>query len=133
MTGFAGAYQLGGRYRGEQHATDRFAVTWTGGIDPQGPAAVFSASDRSTLELALRSRGRKSHRPRQRSFAGGKHRRDQILAERLLPTAPYSHWRPYPVSRVAPKRPDGEPSLFVFRFYEAAVHELTDPATRSHS
>lgn len=40
MTAFAGASQLGGRYRGEQHATDRFAVTWTGGIDPHETSAV---------------------------------------------------------------------------------------------
>ena len=35
MTGFAGAYQLCGRYLGEQHATDRFAVTWTDVTDPE--------------------------------------------------------------------------------------------------
>ena len=36
--------------------------------------------------------------------------------------------RPKPALRVAPKQPDGEPSLFLFRFYEAAVRDLTDPA-----
>ena len=35
--------------------------------------------------------------------------------------------RPKPASRVAPKQPDGEPSLFLFRFYEAAVRDLTHP------
>jgi hypothetical protein len=41
--------------------------------------------------------------------------------------------RPKPASRVAPKRPDCEPSLFLFHFYEAAVRDLTHPATSSHS
>jgi hypothetical protein len=36
--------------------------------------------------------------------------------------------RPKPARRVAPKQPDGEPSLFLFGFYEAAVRDLTDPA-----
>ena len=39
--------------------------------------------------------------------------------------------RPKPASRVAPKQPDGEPLLFVFRFYEAAVRDLTQPASTS--
>mgnify|MGYP000090018891 CR=1 FL=1 len=33
--------------------------------------------------------------------------------------------RPIPVSQVAPKRSDGEPSFFLFGFYEAAVRDLT--------
>ena len=33
--------------------------------------------------------------------------------------------RPKPVCRVAPKRPDGEPSIFLFRFYGAAARDLT--------
>jgi hypothetical protein len=41
--------------------------------------------------------------------------------------------RPIPVSRVAPKRSDGESSSFLFRFKEAAVRELTDPAISRHS
>ena len=36
--------------------------------------------------------------------------------------------RPRPACRVAPKRPDGEPSLFLVRFYEAAARDLTHPA-----
>ena len=36
--------------------------------------------------------------------------------------------RPIPAGRIAPKRPDGEPLIFLFRFYEAAVRDLTDPA-----
>jgi hypothetical protein len=43
----------------------------TGGTDPKGPAAVFSANDRTTLDL--RSRRRDSQR-RRRSFEGGNHR-----------------------------------------------------------
>jgi hypothetical protein len=41
------------------------------GLDPLLPVAVFSASDRSTFELDLRLRGRKSRRRRQQSFAEG--------------------------------------------------------------
>jgi hypothetical protein len=52
----------------------------------------------------------------------------KVPAERLHPKAAYSRCRPYPVSRVAPKRPDGEPTIFLFRFYEAAVRDLTHPA-----
>ena len=40
---------------------------------------------------------------------------------------------PKPVSRVAPKQPDGEPSLLFFHFYEAAVHGLTHPAMSGRS
>jgi hypothetical protein len=36
--------------------------------------------------------------------------------------------RPKPAGRIAPKQTDGEPSLFLFRFYEAAVRDLTHPA-----
>jgi len=32
-----------------------------------------------------------------------------------------------PVSRAAPNLPDGEPSLFLFRFYEADIRGLTHP------
>jgi len=35
--------------------------------------------------------------------------------------------RPKPAGRIAPKQPDGEPPLFLFRFYEAAVRNLTHP------
>lgn len=42
-------------------------------LDPLLPVAVFSANDRSTLKLDLRSRRRESQRRRQRSFAGGHH------------------------------------------------------------
>ena len=41
--------------------------------------------------------------------------------------------RPKPARRVAPKQPDGEPSLSLFRFYEAAVGELTSTARNGHS
>ena len=37
--------------------------------------------------------------------------------------------RPKPAFRKAPKQPDDEPPIFLFRFYEAAVRDLTDPAT----
>ena len=40
--------------------------------------------------------------------------------------------RPKLVRRVAPKQPDSEPSLFLFRSYEAAVRDLTHPATSGH-
>lgn len=40
--------------------------------------------------------------------------------------------RPKPASRLAPKQPDGEPSLFMFRFYEAAVRNLTHSARSRH-
>jgi hypothetical protein len=33
--------------------------------------------------------------------------------------------RPKPACHVAPKRSDGEPSVFVIRFYEAAARDLT--------
>jgi len=36
--------------------------------------------------------------------------------------------RPIAARRVDPKQPDGEQSLFLFRFCEAAVRDLTDPA-----
>jgi hypothetical protein len=36
--------------------------------------------------------------------------------------------RPKPASRAAPKQPDGEPSIFLFRYREPAVRDLTDPA-----
>jgi hypothetical protein len=36
--------------------------------------------------------------------------------------------RPKPARRVAPKQPDGEPSLFLFRVYEAAGRDLTHSA-----
>ncbi|MDO9316169.1 MAG: hypothetical protein Q7T97_16670 [Burkholderiaceae bacterium] len=41
-----------------------------------------------------------------------------------------ANWRcrPKPACRVAPKRPHGEPSLFLFRFYKAAARDLTHPA-----
>ena len=40
-------------------------------------------------------------------------------------------YRLKPASRVAPKRPDREPSLFLFRLYEEAVRDLTHPATET--
>jgi len=43
-----------------------------------------------------------------------------------------SRWRPKRDCRVAPKQPDGGPSLFMFRFHEAAVGDLTHPATSGH-
>ena len=36
--------------------------------------------------------------------------------------------RPKPACRIAPKRSDGEPSFFLFGFYEAAARDLTHPA-----
>jgi hypothetical protein len=48
-----------------------------------------------------------------------------------LPLADES-FRPNPASRIAPKQPDGEPSLFLLRFYEAAVRDLTHPARTGH-
>ena len=54
-------------------------------------------------------------------------------SQRQLPRPANWRYRPYPVSRVAPKQPDGESSFFLFRFYEAAARDLTDPATRSSS
>lgn len=41
--------------------------------------------------------------------------------------------RPTVAGRVAPNLPDGESSLFLFRFYEAAARDLTDPARCRHS
>lgn len=41
--------------------------------------------------------------------------------------------RPKPAGQDAPKQPDGEPSPFLFRFYEAAVRVLTDPASKRRS
>lgn len=50
-------------------------------------------------------------------------------SELALPTPMQSFpERPKPASRLAPKRPDGEPSPFLFRFYEAAVRDLTHSA-----
>jgi hypothetical protein len=43
-------------------------------IDPQEPVAVFSASDRSTLEPDLRRSPRADQRWRQQPFAGDQHR-----------------------------------------------------------
>jgi len=43
-------------------------------VDPLQPAAVFSASDRSTSELDVRSHRRESQRRRQGSFDRGQHR-----------------------------------------------------------
>jgi hypothetical protein len=37
--------------------------------------------------------------------------------------------RPKPAGRIVSKQPDGEPPIFLFRFYEAAVRDLTHPAT----
>ena len=55
----------------------------------------------------------------------------QWSADRRLRLLAGGH-RPKPDCRVAPKPPDGEPSLFLFRFYEAAVRDLTHPATSGH-
>ena len=41
--------------------------------------------------------------------------------------------RPKPAGRIAPKQPDGEPPLFLFRFYEAAVRNLTHPVRSCRS
>ena len=41
-------------------------------------------------------------------------------------------FRPKPARRVAQKQSDGGPSLFLFRFYEAAVRDLTHPAISGH-
>ncbi len=71
----------------------------TGTFDPQEPAAVFSTSGWSTPELDLRSCGRKNNQHRQRPFARGKYRQDQIPAGRLLPMATYGPSRPDPVSQ----------------------------------
>jgi hypothetical protein len=40
--------------------------------------------------------------------------------------------RPRPALRVSPKLPDAWRWLFVFRFHEAAVRDLTQPATSGH-
>ena len=42
-------------------------------------------------------------------------------------------FRPKPARRVAQKQSDGGPSLFLFRFYEAAVRDLTHPAINGRS
>ena len=42
---------------------------------------------------------------------------------------PVDSFRPKPARQVAPKQPDGEPWLLLFGFSEAAVRDLTDPAT----
>jgi hypothetical protein len=41
--------------------------------------------------------------------------------------------RPKPAVRAAPKRPEGEPSFFLIRFYEAAARDLTHPAKSGSS
>lgn len=86
------------------------------------------------VELLL---GRLSAVPRNLTFRGGTRRRFTDSAtqsgQRLLPRAATGHCRPKPARRVAPKQPDGEPSLFSFGFYEAAVRGLTDPATSGTS
>jgi hypothetical protein len=41
--------------------------------------------------------------------------------------------RPKPADQVAPKQPDGEPSPFLFRVYEAVGRDLTDSATSGRS
>ena len=56
----------------------------------------------------------------------------QPLLERLLLRVANWRFRPKPASRLAPKQPDGEPSLFMFRFYEAAVRNLTHSARSRH-
>jgi len=53
---------------------------------------------------------------------------ENISAERLHSKIVYSHCRPKPASRFAPKQPDGESSPFLFHFYEAAVRDLTHSA-----
>ena len=52
--------------------------------------------------------------------------------QRLLPLAANGRCRPKPADQVAPKQPDGEPSPFLFRVYEAVGRDLTDPATCRH-
>lgn len=56
-----------------------------------------------------------------------------LAARQLLPCRPNWRYRPKPAGRhgqVAPKQPDGQPSLFLFGCYEAPVHDLTAPAKR---
>jgi hypothetical protein len=53
--------------------------------------------------------------------------------KRLLPLDLTGRCRPKPARRVAPKQPDGKTSPFLFRFYEAAVRDLTQPAITSHT
>ena len=82
--------------------------------------------------------GRLSGVPRNLTFVGGRARgrfshSATMPGQRLLPLAANWSFRPKPASRVAPKQPDGGPSLFVFRFHEAAVRDLTHPATSSRS
>lgn len=55
-----------------------------------------------------------------------------MLGQCLLPLAASWSFRPKPVSRVDPKRPDGEPLHFLFRYYEAAVRFSILPVPNSH-
>jgi len=48
----------------------------------------------------------------------------KVPAERLHPKAGYSHCRPIPAHRRAPKLSDDRPGSFTFRIYEAAVGGL---------
>lgn len=41
--------------------------------------------------------------------------------------------RPKPASRIAPKQPDGQLPIFLFRFYNVGFRDLTHPATSGYS
>jgi hypothetical protein len=51
-----------------------------------------------------------------------------LLLRRLLPCRANWRYRPKPAIGVAPKQPDVQPLIFLFRFYEAAVRDLTHPS-----
>ena len=111
---------------------------------PARPATLVAARVRATD--AARCGGRDS--TSQRLLYGCQSRWSDARLGRQLPTAdvgypvaqlagplsggeiarPTGAGRPKAAGRVAPKQPDGEPSLFLFRFYEAAVRVLTEPA-----
>ena len=58
-------------------ANDRSRDLRTDALDPKETVAVFSACDRSTLELDIRRRRQASQGTRERSLAGGNHRHGQ--------------------------------------------------------
>ena len=98
-------------------------------IDPLLPAAVFSPSDRSTLELDVRWRRREKPRWRQQSFAEAVRRSRQFRRrtaasdghEQALPT----HCCPWPISR----RTTGLPGNLTFD--HAAEKSNDDDSGRS--
>ncbi len=90
-------------------------------VSPAGVLALFDTKRPLSSETGATANGRclrySGRTPLETRFAGPVTASARL--ELVLSTQP--------AGQVAPKQPAGEPSPFLFRLYEAAVRDLTDP------